>query len=101
MIGKRRRPTLVLVLVLLLVGGLLLVPSIRWPVYGWLRGEAFYQGLPTSYWRAEIARVDEWPTLTDQLLERIGMPRPEVHCIMRFPAVQSAGSSTGELLFGS
>ena len=25
-------------------------------VWGWLRGEAFYDGRPTSYWRAEIAR---------------------------------------------
>ncbi len=25
-------------------------------VWGWLRGEAFYQGRPTSYWRREIAR---------------------------------------------
>ncbi|OAI46023.1 hypothetical protein AYO44_12130 [Planctomycetaceae bacterium SCGC AG-212-F19] len=39
---------------LLLVGSLLLVPSVRWPIYGWLRGEAFYQGMPTSYWSREI-----------------------------------------------
>jgi hypothetical protein len=25
-------------------------------VWGWLRGEAFYQGRPTSYWRDEISR---------------------------------------------
>ena len=25
-------------------------------VWGWLRGEAFYQGRPTSYWRNEIAQ---------------------------------------------
>jgi hypothetical protein len=24
-------------------------------VWGWLRGEAFYQGRPTSYWRQELA----------------------------------------------
>jgi hypothetical protein len=23
-------------------------------VWGWVRGEAFYQGRPTSYWRAEL-----------------------------------------------
>lgn len=39
---------------LLLVGGLLLVPSVRWPVFGWLRGEAFYQRMPTSWWASEI-----------------------------------------------
>src|SRR5438128_8191554 len=26
-------------------------------VWGWLRGEAFYQGRPTSYWRYELARL--------------------------------------------
>jgi hypothetical protein len=25
-------------------------------VWGWLRGEAFYQGRPTSWWRAELNR---------------------------------------------
>lgn len=25
-------------------------------VWGWLRGEAFYQGRPTSYWRREIGQ---------------------------------------------
>jgi hypothetical protein len=49
----RRRVFLVLVL-LLLVGGLLLVPSIRWPVYGWLRGEVVYQGIPASWWERKI-----------------------------------------------
>ena len=36
---KCRRLLLILVL-MLLVGTLLLVPSVRWPIYGWLRGEA-------------------------------------------------------------
>jgi hypothetical protein len=30
------------------LSGLLLVPQVRWPIYGWLREEAFYQGRPTS-----------------------------------------------------
>ena len=25
-------------------------------VWGWLRGEAFYQGRPTSFWRTELSR---------------------------------------------
>ena len=32
-------------------------------VWGWLRGEAFYQGRPTSYWRDEVRRwkpIDFW-----------------------------------------
>jgi len=41
---------------LLLLGGLLLVPQVRWPIHGWLRGEAFYHGMPTSYWSREIQR---------------------------------------------
>src|SRR5271163_2236778 len=52
---KRRRLILIL-LPLLLLTSLLLVPSVRWPVYGWLRGEAFYRGMPTSYWSGEINR---------------------------------------------
>jgi hypothetical protein len=50
---RRWLPWLPLVL-LLLVGGLLLVPQVRWPAYGWLRGEAFYQGMPASWWEQEI-----------------------------------------------
>src|SRR5262249_40577366 len=49
----RWRLWLVLVL-LLLVAGLALVPQVRWPIYGWFRGEAFYQGMPTSWWAQEI-----------------------------------------------
>jgi hypothetical protein len=49
--SMRRRRRLLLILPLL--SGLLLLPQVRWPVYGWLRGEAFYQGMPTSYWREE------------------------------------------------
>jgi hypothetical protein len=53
---KRCRLFLVLVL-LLMVSGLLLLPQVRWPLYGWLRGEAFYQGMPTSYWSLECERA--------------------------------------------
>jgi hypothetical protein len=35
----------------------LLLPQVRWPIYGWLRGEVFYQGMPTSWWQSEI---DQW-----------------------------------------
>lgn len=52
---KRRRLLLILLLVLLL-GSLLLVPSVRWPVYGWLRGEAFYKRIPVSWWKEEVRR---------------------------------------------
>jgi hypothetical protein len=52
----KRRQLLLTLLLLLLLGGLLLVPQVRWPIYGWLRGEAFYQGMPTSYWSIQIDR---------------------------------------------
>jgi hypothetical protein len=32
-------------------------------VWGWLRGEAFYQGRPTSYWRGEL---DRWECVRDR-----------------------------------
>src|SRR5579862_4720093 len=54
-----RRWFLLILLLLLLLGSLLLVPSVRWPVYGWLRGEAFYQGKPTSYWSQKIRILGE------------------------------------------
>jgi hypothetical protein len=38
--------------------GLLLFPSVHWPLLGLLRRESFYKDRPTSYWRTEITRVD-------------------------------------------
>jgi len=54
----KHRWRLMAVFVLLLLTGLLLVPQVRWPVYGWVRGEAFYQGMPTSWWNHEVRRID-------------------------------------------
>src|SRR5262249_51464347 len=45
------------------VGAAFLVPAVRWPVIGWARGEAFYQGMPTSYWRSEIQNRYERRTI--------------------------------------
>jgi HEAT repeat protein len=50
---RRWRLWLVLAL-LLLVGAAALWPPVRWRVIGWVRGEAFYDGKPTSFWRSEI-----------------------------------------------
>src|SRR5271154_6264238 len=72
---KHRLRLCLVLLLLLLVSGLLLAPSVRWPIYGWLRGEAFYQGMPTSYWRSEITRLNREPTWAERLLERIGVRR--------------------------
>jgi Leucine-rich repeat (LRR) protein len=35
------------------------VPTLRWQVVGTLRGERFYHGRPSSYWRAELERTPE------------------------------------------
>jgi hypothetical protein len=48
-----------LFLTLLLVAASFLLPAVHWRVIGWVRGEAFYQGRPTSYWKREILRYDE------------------------------------------
>jgi hypothetical protein len=40
----KRRCVLLSFTLLFVVSGLLLVPQIHWPIYGWVRGEAFYQG---------------------------------------------------------
>jgi len=36
------------------LAGALLVPDARWQAWGLLRGEAFYRGKPTSYWRGSV-----------------------------------------------
>lgn len=67
---KRRRLILILLL-FLLVGGLLLFPQVRWPVSGFLRGEAFYQGMPTSWWAKEVAKLE--PFFTDRWSARLAL----------------------------
>jgi hypothetical protein len=47
-------------LVLLATIGLLALPAVHWPLLGWLRGEAFYRGRPTSYWQREVARLEPY-----------------------------------------
>jgi hypothetical protein len=44
----------VLLLSVVLVGALA-VPVVHWRLWGWLRGESFYRGRPTSYWSREAA----------------------------------------------
>jgi HEAT repeats len=62
----RRRWRLCVSLALLLaIVGVSLHPAVYWPTYGWLRGEAFYKGMPTSYWEEEAAAYtpiffDQW-----------------------------------------
>lgn len=51
----RRRLLLAFVL-LLLAGGTLSLPAVHWRLIGWWRGEAFYQGRPTSWWARQLKR---------------------------------------------
>jgi len=51
----RKRPLLLSLILLLLAGGVLSLPPVHWRLIGWWRGEAFFKGLPTSYWRLEIS----------------------------------------------
>jgi hypothetical protein len=41
-------------LVLTIAIGTLLLPAVHWRLIGWSRGEAFFQGRPTSWWHDEI-----------------------------------------------
>src|SRR6266702_323725 len=45
-------------------------------VWGWLRGEAFYQGRPTSYWRAEF---DRWEKVVAYGKDATGQERRAEH----------------------
>ena len=64
---------------LLLAGGTLVVLGLgAWfeptcVVKGWLRGEAFYQGRPTSYWSRELSRwrKDGWSLLLRRHVSRL------------------------------
>jgi hypothetical protein len=49
-----RRLLLRAVLLVVVLAGALALPGVRWPLWGWLRGEAFYKGRPTSYWSRQI-----------------------------------------------
>jgi HEAT repeat protein len=59
MMPMTRRRCLWLCLVMLLVA-LLLLPAVHWRLIGWVKGEAFYQGRPTSYWRIELEQWDPY-----------------------------------------
>src|SRR5436309_11657235 len=44
--------------------GVLALPGVHWRLYGWARGEPFYDGRPTSYWRGLVIRGEMmvyWP----------------------------------------
>jgi HEAT repeat len=54
--SKRRRWLVTVTVTAGLV--VLALPPVHWRLYGWARGEPFYQGRPASYWSAEIAACE-------------------------------------------
>jgi hypothetical protein len=56
-----RRRVLLSAGLLFLVFGALALPAVHWRLLGRWRGEAFFQGRPTSYWRGEIAGYVDHP----------------------------------------
>jgi HEAT repeat protein len=79
-----------LLLGVVLAGALLALPNVRWPLWGWLRGESFYRGWPTSYYRDLVKRgVTLEPSDTGELVATAPAPslplegRPEVTPVYR------------------
>jgi len=60
----RCRTVLLSVGLLLLVGGTLSLPAVHWRLIGWWRGEAFFQGRPTSWWSRQLEREEPMLPLT-------------------------------------
>src|SRR5262245_10995848 len=76
-------------------------------IWGWLRGEAFYEGRPTSWWRSEIGQwkqivsfgsgphtasreYERKPSLVESYLSRFANRRSSVgrHCSMATQAAK-------------
>jgi HEAT repeat protein len=66
---SRRLLLRAVLLVGVVLAGALAEPDVRWPLWGWLRGEAMYRGKPTSYWRGP---VKEFQRLTKSLTDGPG-----------------------------
>lgn len=48
-----------------LLAGLLLEPTSRLVLLGWMRGESLYRGRPTGYWHRDLSRCEElWSFLS-------------------------------------
>src|SRR5712692_6043585 len=54
----KKRRLIAATLFLLVLGGLFALSPIRVWVVGYLRGEHFFRGLPTSYWREQALEHD-------------------------------------------
>jgi hypothetical protein len=75
----RRRLCLCLCLTLLLVA---LLPAVHWRLIGWVKGEAFYQGRPTSWWSREVDNLTK-PSWIDQYLGRANRDEAELALVTR------------------
>jgi hypothetical protein len=52
----KKRP-IIICLVVLILGSVTFWLQSNYIITGWLNGEAFYQGRPTSYWRRELGKI--------------------------------------------
>jgi hypothetical protein len=68
----RRRVYLLVIMALLAAFAVWLEPTRV--VWGWLRGEAFYEGRPTSYWRYELSRYE-------RVLVFVPPPQPNMNAL--------------------
>ena len=70
---SRRVQLRAIVLLGVVLAGSLLSPDVRWWVCGRLRGEAFYRGKPTSYWRGRVLAWNDlgfYPPANDLIVRR-------------------------------
>ncbi|OAI45857.1 hypothetical protein AYO44_02335 [Planctomycetaceae bacterium SCGC AG-212-F19] len=81
-----------------------LVPAVRYPIIGWVHGESFYKGWPTSYWRDEVADLYRPPAAQPsiwiapwQLVMRT-RPRRLPESTRLFGAVVAEPAATGVLV---
>jgi hypothetical protein len=74
---KPRRRLLLCLALMLFIGASLLHPLVHWGLIGWARGEAFYQGRPTSYWRQKIQEYQQaMPQRLEEYLQSLDGRRP-------------------------
>ena len=64
-------PWSIRLLILVILAGFIVWLEPTRVVWGWLRGEAFYQGRPTSYW---AERIGPW-RLSEEVLAMLPRPR--------------------------
>ena len=56
----RNRRRLAIAVLLMAAVATFFLPPVYWRVTGWVKGEAFYDGRPTSWWSAELRGCQLW-----------------------------------------